>query len=177
MREWVGSKTKPWHGRSRACTQVTASTLPSSLCLKKGFQEISRLRAAFRHSFFPLKTKCLAAVPWRSPPWARICMTEQVRKRRSQVTYAWDTASSSGQSNEAAARKPLPVFQTLKKNVRSAASKTAGYGASKLVETREEVPRKEALEEMFAASRKRFLAIASSILRKKEDAEDAVQDA
>jgi RNA polymerase sigma-70 factor (ECF subfamily) len=93
------------------------------------------------------------------------------------VTYALGTASSSGQSNEAAARKPLPVFRTLKKNVRSAPSKTASYGARKLVETREEVLRKDALEEMFAASRTRFLAIAYSILRNREDAEDAVQEA
>ena len=93
------------------------------------------------------------------------------------MTYALGTASSGGQSNEAAARKPLPVFRTLKKSVRSAPSKTASYGARKLVETREEVLRKDALEEMFVASRKRFLAIAYSILRNREDAEDAVQEA
>jgi RNA polymerase sigma-70 factor (ECF subfamily) len=93
------------------------------------------------------------------------------------VTYALGTTSSSGQSNEAAARKPLPVFRTLKKNERSAPSNTASYGAHNLVETREEVLRKDALEEMFVASRKRFLAIAYSILRNREDAEDAVQEA
>jgi len=104
-------------------------------------------------------------------------MTEQVRKRRLQVTYALDTASSSGQSNEAAARKPLPVFPTLKKNVRSAPSRAASCGARELAETREELLKKEALEEMFAASRKRFLATAYAILRNREDAEDAVQEA
>jgi RNA polymerase sigma-70 factor, ECF subfamily len=93
------------------------------------------------------------------------------------VTYALGTASSSGQSNEAAARKPLLIFRTPKKNVRSAPSKTASYGARKLVETREEVLRQDALEEMFVASRNRFLAIAYSILRNREDAEDAVQEA
>jgi len=93
------------------------------------------------------------------------------------VTYALRIATSSGQSNEAKARKPLPVFRTLKKNAPPAASKTATYGARKLVETREEVLRKDALEEMFAASRKRFLVMAYSILRNKEDAEDAVQEA
>jgi RNA polymerase sigma factor (sigma-70 family) len=93
------------------------------------------------------------------------------------VTYALGTASSSGQSNEAAARKPLPMFPTLKKNVRRAPSKTASYGTRELLETREEVLRKNALEEMFASSRKRFLAIAYSILRNREDAEDAVQEA
>ena len=93
------------------------------------------------------------------------------------MTYALGISSSNGQSNEAAVRKPLPVFRTLKKNVRSAPSKTASYGASKLVETREKDLRKDALEEMFAASRKRFVAIAYSILRNREDAEDAVQEA
>jgi len=104
-------------------------------------------------------------------------MTEKVRKRRSQVIYGLRTASSGGQSNEAAARKPLPVLRTPKKNVRSALSKTASYAAAKLVETREEVLRKDALEEMFVTSRKRFLTIAYSILRNREDAEDAVQQA
>jgi RNA polymerase sigma-70 factor (ECF subfamily) len=93
------------------------------------------------------------------------------------VTYALDATSSSGQSNEATAGKPLPVFRTLKINVRPAPSKTASYGARQPVETREEVLREDALEEMFAASRKRFLAIAYSILRNREDAEDAVQEA
>jgi len=93
------------------------------------------------------------------------------------VTYALDTASSSGQSNEAAAGKPLLIFPTLKKNVRSAPSKVASCGARELAETRSELLKEEALEEMFAASRKRFLAIAYSILRNKEDAEDAVQEA
>ena len=71
----------------------------------------------------------------------------------------------------------MPVFRTLKKNLLSAPSKNASYGARKLVETREEVLRHDVLEEMFVASRKRFLAIAYSILRNREDAEDAVQEA
>lgn len=83
----------------------------------------------------------------------------------------------SGQSSEAQSRKPLPVFRTLEKNARSAPSKTASYEARKLAETREEVLRRDALEEMFVASRKGFLAIAYSILRNREDAEDAVQEA
>ncbi len=86
------------------------------------------------------------------------------------MTYALDTASSNGQSNESAAGKPLPVLRTLKKNVRSAHSKTASSGARQLVETREQVLRKDDLEEMFVASRKRFLAIAYSILRNRADA-------
>ncbi|HET6931535.1 MAG TPA: RNA polymerase sigma factor [Candidatus Acidoferrum sp.] len=93
------------------------------------------------------------------------------------MTYAFDTASSSGQSNETAAGNPLPVFRRLRKNEHAAPSRTASYEARQLDETREEVLRKDALEEMFVASRKKFLAIAYSILRNREDAEDAVQEA
>jgi len=92
------------------------------------------------------------------------------------VTYALGIAGSSGQGNEAVASKPLPVFRT-RENVCSAPSKTASYGSRNLVETRGEVLRKDALEEIFVASRKRFLAMAYSILRNREDAEDAVQEA
>jgi len=53
----------------------------------------------------------------------------------------------------------------------------ASYGDRKLVETQEKVLTKVALEEMFVASRQKFLAIAYSILRNREDAEDAVQTA
>ena len=93
------------------------------------------------------------------------------------MTYALEIATYSGQSNEAAARKPLPVFRTLRKNARLALSEAASYETRALVETREEVLRKDALEEMFVASRKKFIAIAYSILRNREDAEDAVQEA
>jgi RNA polymerase sigma factor (sigma-70 family) len=93
------------------------------------------------------------------------------------VTYALGIASSIGQSNKAAARKPLPVFQTLKKNVRSAAPKSPSYGSRKLEEIREDIPGNGPLEEMFVASHKRFVAVAHSILRNREDAEDAVQEA
>ena len=93
------------------------------------------------------------------------------------MTYALGVASSIGQSNKAAARKPLPAFQPLKKNVRSAAPKSPSCGSRKLEETREGFPRNGALEEMFVASHKRFVGVAHSILRNREDAEDAVQDA
>src|SRR5882672_5610525 len=159
--------------------------VPAPRSRRRRYRQISRLNNDFKKcgvfalpsgiSFF-VENKPSSRSAWRSPPWAHICMTEQVRERRSQVTYALGIASSSGQGNEAVASKPLPVFRT-KESVRSAPSKTASYGARNLVETREEVLRKDALEEMFVASRKRFLAIAHSILRNREDAEDAVQEA
>ena len=87
------------------------------------------------------------------------------------------TVSLSWQNNEAVADIPLPAFRRPKKNLRSIASKTSSRGARKVVETREEVLRKDALEELFAASRERFLGVAYSVLRNREDAEDAVQTA
>ena len=93
------------------------------------------------------------------------------------MTYALATASTSGQSHKTTAGQPLTAFRPPKKNVRSVPSTTTSYAARKLVETREEVLRKDALEEMFVSSRKRFLAIAYSILRNRDDAEDAVQEA
>ena len=71
----------------------------------------------------------------------------------------------------------MPVFQALKKSAHSAALNSPGYGSRKLDEIREEFPRNGALEEMFVASRNRFVAVAHSVLRNREDAEDAVQDA
>src|SRR5260370_17225536 len=73
--------------------------------------------------------------------------------------------------------KSLPILRTPKKKGLAALPKMASYAAAKLVETREEVLRKDALEEMFVTSRKRFLTIAYSILRNREDPEDAVQQA
>ena len=93
------------------------------------------------------------------------------------MTYELETVSSGGHSSEAVVNQPLPVFRTPKNNVRSASSKTAGSSARALGEMREEFLTREALEEMFVASRKRFLAIAYSILRNREDAQDAVQEA
>jgi len=86
------------------------------------------------------------------------------------------TASASGQSNEARDSKPSPTLLT-KRNVRLAPSKAPRCRARKIAETRKEVLKTDALEEMFVSSRKRFLAIAYSILRNIEDSEDAVQTA
>jgi RNA polymerase sigma-70 factor (ECF subfamily) len=104
-------------------------------------------------------------------------MTERVRKRRSQVTYALGTASTSGQSHEVAARKPLPAFRTRKKSMRSTSCESPSYEGHNVAETRAEVIGREAFEEMFVASRPKFVAIARTILRNREDAEDAVQNA
>jgi len=93
------------------------------------------------------------------------------------VTYASRSGSFVGRTNAAAISKPLPVFRTRKRNVRSTSCESTSYEAHDVAETRVEVIGREAFEEMFAASRPKFVAMARTILRNREDAEDAVQNA
>jgi len=93
------------------------------------------------------------------------------------VTYASRSASFVGRTNPAGITQPLPVFRTRKRSVRSTSCESPSNKAHNVVETREEVIGREAFEEMFVASRTKFVATAFSILRNKEDAEDAVQNA
>jgi RNA polymerase sigma-70 factor, ECF subfamily len=82
-----------------------------------------------------------------------------------------------GRTNAAAISKPLPVFRTKKRTVRSTSCESPSYEAHNVVETRAEVIGREVFEEMFVASRAKFVAMARTILRNREDAEDAVQNA
>jgi RNA polymerase sigma-70 factor, ECF subfamily len=103
-------------------------------------------------------------------------LLHEVREKwRSQVTYASSTASVSPYTSEFSGA--LSVFRRSKRIVRSTSCGAASDLAHNLVKTRAEVLGREALEEMFAASRSKFVAIAYSILRNREDAEDAVQNA
>ena len=82
-----------------------------------------------------------------------------------------------GHVNAAAINKSLPVFRTRKRSMRSASCESPSYEAHNVVETRAEFIGREAFEEMFVASRSKFVAMAHAILRNREDAEDAVQNA
>jgi RNA polymerase sigma-70 factor (ECF subfamily) len=93
------------------------------------------------------------------------------------VTYASRSASFVGRTNAAAISKPLPIFRTQEWNVRSTFCKSPSYEADNVAKTRSEVIGREAFEEMFMASRRKFVAMAHAILRNREDAEDAVQNA
>jgi len=93
------------------------------------------------------------------------------------VTYASRSTSFVGRANAAAISKPLPVFRTRKGTVRSTSCESPSYEAYTVVKTRAEVIAREAFEEMFVASRPKFVAMAHAILRNREDAEDAVQNA
>jgi RNA polymerase sigma-70 factor (ECF subfamily) len=93
------------------------------------------------------------------------------------MTYASRSANFVGRNNTAAVSKPLPVFRTRKRVVRSTSCESPSYEAHNVAETRAEVIGTEAFEEMFVASRQKFVATAHAILRNREDAEDAVQNA
>ena len=93
------------------------------------------------------------------------------------MTYASRSRSFVGRTNAVAISKPLPVFGTRKRTVRSTSCGSTSYEAHTVVETRAKVIGREAFEEMFVASRPKFVAIARTIVRNREDAEDAVQNA
>jgi RNA polymerase sigma-70 factor (ECF subfamily) len=98
-------------------------------------------------------------------------------KWRSQVTYASGTASASGRTSTPEFSRALPVLRIQKRNARSVSCGTASDLADHFVKTHAAGLRREVLEEMFVASRSKFIAMAYSILRNREDAEDAVQNA
>ena len=93
------------------------------------------------------------------------------------MTYASRSTNFIGRTNAAATSEPLPVFRTRKRSVRSTSCELPSCGAHNVAEPRAEVIGREAFEEMFVASRPKFVAMASAILRNREDAEDAVQNA
>ena len=92
------------------------------------------------------------------------------------MTYASGTASVSGRNSTPEPSGALPLFRTPKTNVRSSCGRASNL-ARRVGKTHAEVLGSEALGEMFAVSRSKFVAIAYPILRNREDAEDAVQNA
>jgi RNA polymerase sigma-70 factor, ECF subfamily len=94
------------------------------------------------------------------------------------MTFASTSASFTGHTSTAAeVGKPLHVFRRTKRVARSRSCKPVRQESHNLAETRLELPGLEAFQEMFAASRPKFVAMAHAILRNREDAEDAVQNA
>jgi RNA polymerase sigma-70 factor (ECF subfamily) len=93
------------------------------------------------------------------------------------MTYASRSASFSGRTGAAAVHKCVPVFRTQKRNARVSARNSASSEPRSSVDTRPETQGMKAFEEMVVASRSKFLATAHAILRNREDAEDAVQNA
>ena len=96
---------------------------------------------------------------------------------RSRVAYASGTVRVSGRNSAPKSNRALPAFGTPKRNVQSVCRASASNLNDRVEKTHTEALGRQVLEEMFVASRSRFIAIAHSILRNREDAEDAVQDA
>jgi RNA polymerase sigma-70 factor, ECF subfamily len=93
------------------------------------------------------------------------------------VTYASRTASVSGRTSAPEFSRAFPASRTPRRNGRSVSCGRASHLADRFLNTHAEALGRKALEEMFVASRTRFIAIAYDILRNREDAEDAVQNA
>jgi RNA polymerase sigma-70 factor, ECF subfamily len=93
------------------------------------------------------------------------------------MAYASASGSFSRRTRAASVIKPLPVFRGRKRNPVSTDCKPASHESHNLVEARPEVMGMEAFQEMFVAYRQKFVATAHAILRNREDAEDAVQNA
>jgi RNA polymerase sigma-70 factor, ECF subfamily len=93
------------------------------------------------------------------------------------VNYTSRTAGFVGRTNAAAISKPLPVFRTRTRSVPPTSRESSGHQARNIAETRAQVIGNDAFEEMCMASHSKFVAIARAIVRNREDAEDAVQNA
>jgi RNA polymerase sigma-70 factor (ECF subfamily) len=87
------------------------------------------------------------------------------------------SASFSGRAGQAAAHSCVPALSSQKRKPRFSTYKLANSDRRSSGDTRLENKGMEAFEEMVKSSHSRFLALANAILRNREDAEDAVQDA
>jgi RNA polymerase sigma-70 factor (ECF subfamily) len=92
------------------------------------------------------------------------------------VSHSSISGQCGGQACARAADSRLHSSRARNSHLRPHSRTAAGCAAGRLVPAQPE-GEWEKVQEMLLASRPRFVALASSILRNKEDAEDAVQDA
>ena len=93
------------------------------------------------------------------------------------MNYPSTSANRGGRACVGTADSRSRFSRELNKNARPASRGSATYRSRRFVRARPEGQEWEALQEMFLASRSRFVGLAYAILRNREDAEDAVQDA
>jgi RNA polymerase sigma-70 factor, ECF subfamily len=93
-------------------------------------------------------------------------------KRRLPVNQPSISAPCGGQAGGAA-----DSSRARNNHLRAHSRTTSGYAPRRFVPAQAESYQWEAVEEMYLAARPRFVGMAYSILRNKEDAEDAVHDA
>jgi len=96
--------------------------------------------------------------------WTCKCFSTKRPKRRLLVNYLTESANRAAPTCLEAGTNPLSVSVRRNRGMRNAGPAAASHEW-------------EAVHEMFRASRPKFIGLAYSILRNKEDAEDAVQDA
>jgi hypothetical protein len=97
-------------------------------------------------------------------------------KRRLFVTYASGTANCGGPPRVGASGSRSRGSGGLNKNARLTACGPTGRPSRTLVPLRPEDREWKAFQEVFLVSRPRFVSMAYTISRNKEDAENAVQD-
>ena len=102
---------------------------------------------------------------------------EQRRKWRSPVNDPSASATSGGRTCVGATENRSRLSERPSKNARPMSCPSANYRSDRFVRPRPEGHELEPVQEMFLASRSKFIGLAYTILRNKEDAEDAVQDA
>jgi RNA polymerase sigma-70 factor, ECF subfamily len=93
------------------------------------------------------------------------------------VNYPSTSANCGGRARVGATDSRSRFSRELDKNPRPASRGSASYRSRRFVRVRPEGQEWETLQEMFLTSRSRFIGLAYAILRNREDAEDAVQDA
>jgi RNA polymerase sigma-70 factor, ECF subfamily len=93
------------------------------------------------------------------------------------VKQSSTSVQCSGRACAGATDSRFHSSRRLNKDVRPNSRGAASYPSSRFVPPQPEGQEWEAVQEMFLASRPKFVRLAYSILRNKEDAEDAVQDA
>jgi RNA polymerase sigma-70 factor, ECF subfamily len=94
------------------------------------------------------------------------------------MTFASTSVSFTGHTSTAAAvSKPLHVFKRTKRVAQSRSRKPVRQESQNLAETQTGVVGVKAFHEMFVTMRPKFVTTAHAILRNREDAEDAVQNA
>jgi RNA polymerase sigma-70 factor (ECF subfamily) len=93
------------------------------------------------------------------------------------VNHSSIHAQCGGQACARAVDSRLHSSSARNNHLRPHSRTPASYTSHRFIPAQPEGHQCEAVQEMFLASRPRFVALAYSILRNKEDAEDAVQDA
>jgi RNA polymerase sigma-70 factor, ECF subfamily len=97
--------------------------------------------------------------------------------RRKPLPQPSTAANRAGSIGLGARKSAQPVSARWSKNARAATRASAKCRSPRAERIRQESHDWETIQELFQTSRPRFVGLAYSVLRNKEDAEDAVQDA